>query len=256
MAGSASLAGWGMLNPTQELIDDYAMANGKVISDPTSGYDPTDPYTDREPRFYETIVYDGSLYKPGFPIITTRVGGTDPIDQSGFTSTVTGYFTKKRIDPTVDISSNYGAQSSYQNYTFFRYAEVLLSYAEAQNEATGPDQTVYDAVDEVRARGGLSGLPTGLSQADMRTAIRRERRVELAFEDKRFWDLIRWRIAEVNLNNPLHGMLIEDVGGTLTYTVVPAAGGDRKFTASKNYLFPIPQEALDKNTKLVQNPNY
>ena len=96
-----------------------------------------------------------------------------------------------------------------------------------------------------------------LSKDEMRTAIRRERRVELAFEDKRCWDLIRWRIAEVNLNKPLHGASITvGAGGALQYQYIPARGGDRKFYANKNYLFPIPQDVIDKNSKITQNPGY
>jgi hypothetical protein len=91
----------------------------------------------------------------------------------------------------------------------------------------------------------------------MRTAIRRERRVELAFEDKRYWDLIRWHIAGINLNRPLHGVSITvGAGGVLQYAYIPARGGDRKFYASKNYLFPIPQDVIDKNSKLTQNSGY
>lgn len=116
--------------------------------------------------------------------------------------------------------------------------------------------TVYEAVNRIRTRGELPALTPGLAQDAMRQAIRRERRIELAFEDKRWWDLIRWNIAHINLNTQLHGIAITDEGGTLKYTTVPAVGGNRKFDASKNYLFPIPQDAIDQNGLLEQNPGY
>jgi hypothetical protein len=90
----------------------------------------------------------------------------------------------------------------------------------------------------------------------MRTAIRRERRVEFAFEGKRYWDLIRWQIAGTNINQQLHGISITNNSGVLNYTTVTVPGGDRKFDASKNYLFPIPQSAIDQNKNLEQNPGY
>lgn len=90
----------------------------------------------------------------------------------------------------------------------------------------------------------------------MREAIHRERRVELAFEEKRFYDLLRLRLAERNLNGPLHAMVIQQIDGEWVYSVEPAAGGMRAFYPEKNYLLPIPQSAMDKNPELVQNPNY
>ncbi|MFA7471465.1 MAG: RagB/SusD family nutrient uptake outer membrane protein, partial [Spirosomataceae bacterium] len=108
----------------------------------------------------------------------------------------------------------------------------------------------------VRERSELPPLPNGLSKDEMRKAIHRERRVELAFEEKRWYDLIRLRLAEKNLNSTLHAMVIENINGTWTYKVVPAPGGQRVFYPEKNYFLPIPQGALDQNTQLTQNPNY
>jgi hypothetical protein len=90
----------------------------------------------------------------------------------------------------------------------------------------------------------------------MRVAIQRERRVELAFEEKRWYDLIRLKTAEQNLNGTLHAMLIEKENNVWVYKIIPAAEGARKFYANKNYLYPIPQSAIDKNKKLTQNPGY
>ena len=250
---------WGGVDPTQELVDDYEMDNGLPISDPASGYNAQNPYVHREKRFYESIVYDGSFWYDGIIYTRQGIGSPNEIDLSDHNdATQTGYYLRKRCNDKITLGSdNWDGASGGQNYYYFRYAEVLLNYAEAQNEAIGPDASVYDAINKVRSRAELPALPVGLSQDAMRTAIWRERRVELAFEDKRWWDLIRWNIAHINLNTQLHGIAITTgTGGTLIYTPVTVPGGDRKFDASKNNLFPIPQSALDQNKKLTQNPGY
>lgn len=250
---------WGGQCPTQELVDDYAMDNGKEISDPTSGYNPQDPYKNREKRFYESIIYDGSYWYDDTIYTRQGIGSKNEIDLADKDdATQTGYYVRKRISDKITLGAdNWDGRSSPQNYSYFRYGEILLNYAEAQNEAVGPDASVYDALTKLRARVDLPPLPAGLNQDDMRKAIRRERRVELAFEDKRWWDLIRWNIAHVNLNRLLHGIAITTGGGgTLQYAPVPAVGGNRKFDASRNYLFPIPQAMRDRNTQLQQNPGY
>jgi hypothetical protein len=250
---------WGGVNPTQELIDDYSMDNGLPITDPASGYNPQKPYKNREKRFYESIVYDGSFWYNDTIYTRQGIGSPNEIDLSDKDdASQTGYYLRKGCNDKITLGSdNWDGASGGQNYYYFRYAEVLLNYAEAQNEAVGPDASVYDAINKVRARVALPPLSAGFSQTQMRTAIRRERRVELAFENKRWWDLIRWRTAEINLNMPEHGISIKaGTGGNLIYTPVPAVGGSRKFDASKNYLFPIPQGPIDQNSKLVQNPGY
>jgi hypothetical protein len=252
---------WGGMNPTQDLVDDYAMANGMAITDQGSGYDPQNPYKNREPRFYQSILYSGSTFD-GYLYTTysgqlNGVSANNPIDLSDANDfTNTGYAMRKRMDTTTDF---FGGINSWQNYYFFRYADVLLMYAEAQNEAVGPDATVYSALDQLRARAGIPGVSQvypQVSQDKMREIIRRERRVELAFEGKRYWDLLRWKTAEVNINRPLKAMHITAQGSTLTYQVVDAARGDRKFDASKNYVLPIPQSAISRNPSLIQNSNY
>ncbi|WP_276481457.1 RagB/SusD family nutrient uptake outer membrane protein [Paraflavitalea pollutisoli] len=251
---------WGGVNPTQELVDDYAMDNGKPITDPTSGYDPQQPYKNREQRFYESIVYDASWFYND--TMYMRTGSPNYIDLTDKDdATQTGYYMRKRLDDKSLVlgAANWDGYTSYQNYSLFRFAEVLLNYAEAQNEAAGPDASVYQAINRIRKRGNIDDLPAGLSKDQMRTAIRRERRVELALEDKRYWDLIRWKTAEVNLNQPLHGMKITKKNdGSLVYEVVAATGGNRKFDKSKHYLFAIPQGVIDQNKQLKgkQNPGY
>ncbi|MEO6630366.1 MAG: RagB/SusD family nutrient uptake outer membrane protein, partial [Mucilaginibacter sp.] len=144
------------------------------------------------------------------------------------------------------------------NYQFFRYAEVLLSYAEAQNEAVGPDATVYTYVNMVRQRSGLPGLPAGLSQADMRTNIRRERRIEFTFEDKRWYDIRRWDITTKGpavLTATEYGMKITPGATPGSFTYAPVAIFQNTFSEHMNWL-PIPQRVINANTKLTQNPGY
>ena len=253
---------WGGSTPTQELVDDYAMANGKAITDAGSGYDPQNPYANREPRFKQSILYNGNTFN-GFPFLSAVGAGNNSIDLADATdNTNTGYCTKKRMDTTVNI---FQGGASGQNYYFFRYAEVLLNYAEAQNEAVGPDASVYKALDDIRTRAGIPTFTTvypGSTQAQMRALIRRERRIELALEGKRYFDLVRWKTAETALNHVMHGMKIESNGsGGYTYTLIPAipSGSPQwSFDASKNYLLPIPLNAVGQNTALKghQNPGF
>ena len=252
---------WGGMGPTQEMVDAYFMANGKSITDPGSGYDPQTPYANREKRFYQSIVYDGTWWYNDTIYTRQGMGSKNQIDLADKDdASNTGYYLRKRLNDKITLGADNWTPpgTSAQNYYYFRYAEVLLNYAEAQNEAVGPDATVYNAIDAIRDRADLPGLDPGLSQSQMRDAIRHERRVELAFEDKRYWDLIRWRTAHIVLNAPVHGIAIAGTPGTFTYTPVEVPGGNKKFFENKNYLFPIPQYAIDQNPKLQgnQNPGY
>ena len=253
---------WGNIIPTQNLVDDYQMDNGLPITDPSSGYNPQKPYIGRESRFYQSIVYDGSTWQG--EIWESRIGGNNQIDL-GSSSDIsnTGYNGRKTLDESINGQVSLGTSPGTSNYQFYRYAEVLLSYAEAQNEAVGPDASVYSAVNAVRARVALPALPSGLSQQTMRTNIRRERRLELAFEDKRWYDIRRWDIttkpgpngypASGVLTSPEYGMVITNTNGSLLYT--PTLIFSNKFTEYMNWL-PISQSVLSQNTKLTQNPGY
>ena len=246
---------WGNYAPTENLIDDYEMDNGKPIQDPTSGYDPQHPYVGREKRFYESIVYDGSIWQGD--TWESRIGGNNQIDLSSASDiSNTGYNAKITLDSTINGQTSLGTSPGTSNYIFYRYAEVLLSYAEAQNEAVGPDASVYNAVNLVRTRSALPNLPGGLSQADMRTDIRRERRIEFALQDKRWYDIRRWDITTGPngvLTNPDYGMLITPTGGTLTYKVIPVF--TNSFSEYMNWL-PLQIQVLEQNKNLTQNPGY
>lgn len=241
---------WGAVRPTHDLVQEFFMANGLPITNPESGYDPNKPYVNREKRFYYTVTFDGAEWLGKTMIY--RVGSGSLIEFGR--GSLTGYDLIKGMNPKYTIHGDNRLNSATQK--LFRYAEVLLNYAEARNEASGPDQSVYEAIDLIRARVDLPPLKRSLSQEEMRKAIHQERRVELAFEQKRLLDLMRWKTAEVILNQELLGMKIENSGGVTIATVVPAVGGQRKFYPEKNYLLPIPQSAMDKNQKLIQNPNY
>ena len=271
----SSKPGWGNFQPTQQLVDEFSMENGLPITDPASGYDPNNPYEGREKRFYATILYNGSKWRNEFEI-TTQLGGNNSIDL-GYSNdnTHTGYYARKRLNENKDLSM-FGNDTSYENYMFFRYGEVLLNFAEAENEVNGPTKEVLDAVNSVRTRNGnmpkVEDVFKSLNKESMREIIRRERRVELCFEDKRWWDIRRWEIADKLpdgspgvMSVPLKGMLIKEDNGTLTYTIVDVR--ERKFLP-KMYLMPLPQGAIDRNSVIAaqnggednwvngQNPGY
>jgi len=254
---------WGNYDPTQELVDQFSMSNGKLITDPTSGYDPQQPYVGREKRFYDFVVYDGAPYKLDWmektDTIYTRIDKVNPslneIDFGSDDVGNTGYYSKKKLNHDAPR----GSGASGQNYIFYRYAMVLLNYAEAQNEAAGPDASVYEAVNQIRDRSNLPDLESGLSQVAMREAIRRERRVELSYENVRFFDIIRWKVAEDVMSVDKHGMKItnnspSDNGGDWVYEKV-LLNHPHTFTP-KMYMNPIPQSIIDQNENVVQNPGY
>ncbi|MEJ1237297.1 RagB/SusD family nutrient uptake outer membrane protein [Chryseolinea sp. T2] len=245
--------GWGGNCPMQNLVDDYETMDGRAISDPASGYDPQNPYVNRDPRFYATILFNGAAYR-GRQVETFLPSGKDsPDGNEPWNTSPTGYYLRKFLKESVGLEdwNNMGTAT----WRYFRYAEVLLNYAEAQNEAVGPDQSVYSAVNAVRQRAGMPALPAGLSQAQMRDRVRNERRIELAYEEHRYFDVRRWLIAETVENEPAEGISITKSGSTLTFTKKIALGG-RTF-GKQHYWFPIPIEEINaSNGALDQNPDY
>ena len=252
--GPNGYGGWGGATPFQNLVDAYEMNNGKTIDDPTSGYNPQDPYVNRDSRFYASILYDGSEYR-GRKVETFIPGGFDSKDgASNWNTSKTGYYQRKWMDDNNPIDNPWNV-AGLQPWPYMRYAEVLLNYAEAQNEAGGPDQSVYDAVNEVRGRAEMPDLPSGLSQSEMRDRIRKERQVELAFEEHRFYDVRRWMIADEVENEPGYGMKITKNGDSFTYEKFIALTG-RSFE-TKHYWLPIPRdEILATDNMLEQNEGY
>ncbi|MDR0542668.1 MAG: RagB/SusD family nutrient uptake outer membrane protein [Dysgonamonadaceae bacterium] len=242
-----SAQGWNWINPTMELADQYEMTNGKLPSDPESGFDFNKPGNNRDPRFKATISYPGAQYARYnfYPWI----GGTS----SHLESQKTGFCIQKFVDE--DYNAAISGLVVRRNVTqIFRFAEILLIFAEAQNEYVGPDSEVYDAVNAVRARVGMPALPSGLSMEQMREKIRHERRVELAFEDHRFFDVRRWRIAEETQNGHLHGYDVTKGENSGFYAKV-TVGNPIKFE-KKHYLYPLSTQEILLNPSLQQNPGW
>ncbi len=229
---STSSAGFNSVFPTQQLVDSYEMKNGKSITEPTSGYDPANPYANRDPRLDYTIVRPGATWR-GLPYANISI--------QGGSATYLGYLFRKYILTVTGFLVN----DSPLNFIVFRYADVLLMYAEAKNEVSGPDATVYNAINQVRARPGVNMPPVaaGKTQAEMRETIRNERKIELAFEGIYYSDIRRWGIAKDLMN----GKVIRKINGDQLDT--------RSFVDAFN-LWPIPQTEIDLNPTLEQNPGY
>jgi hypothetical protein len=259
--GPNGYGGWGGNLPLQNLVDDYQMDNGKSITDGTSGYNAQNPYVNRDPRFYATIVYNGSTYR-GATVETFTPGGKDSKDgPENWNTSKTGYYLKKYMNDAYPLQNPWG-NAGFQPWYYIRYAEILLNFAEASNEASGADVvpagatlSARTAVNLVRARAGMPALAAGLSQTAMRDAIRNERRIELAFEEHRFYDVRRWKIADVTENRPAQGINITRSGSTLTYATKVALDG-RAF-AAKHYWLPIPRAEIQASgNKIQQNTGY
>jgi len=254
--GPNGYGGWGGNVPLQNLVDDYEMADGSAFSwnNPTQA---AAPYANRDPRFYQTVLFNGAPYRDR-NVQTFRPGGLDsPEGPDNWNSSKTGYYLRKFMREDLPIINPWDV-AGVQNWIYFRYTEMVLNYAEAQNEAVGPDASVYEAINSIRSRASVNmpALPAGLSQAEMRERIRHERRIELAFEEHRFYDVRRWMIASQTENEPAQGIsIIKNGDGSFSYTVTTALAG-RAFQ-EKHYWLPIPRsEILASNNQLEQNPGY
>jgi starch-binding outer membrane protein, SusD/RagB family len=242
--------GTGNTSPTQELVDAYGMANGLPITDPNSGYDPNNPYANRDPRLTYTVFYNGAQWLS--TQIQTFNGG---INRPGgvTTQTQTGYYMRKFMGNFENTTSY---EDHYHDWIFFRYAEVLLNYAEAENEYSGPSDDVFTAVESIRKRARLDPytLDHNISQDSLRTVIRNERHKEFAFEEQRYWDIRRWKIAGEAYNNDLHGISITKTTSGFLYNVVPVLNS--AFDESRMYFYPIPNTEVLSNSKMRQNPGW
>ena len=232
--------------PTQNIVDAY-----EYVDTP----DEKNPYLNRDPRFYASIVYNGAEWNGR--IIAEGPSETD--DMANTNASRTGYYLRKFLTDELNLEQD---QTAQHNWIAYRYAEVLLNYAEAANELYGPDVvptgqqlSARQALQMVRDRASTS-LPqvTASSTDEFREVLKHERQVELAFEDHRYWDLLRWKDAEDVLNRPVQGVRISKVNGVYSYTVVDVA--ERKFNEA-NYRLPFLRSEIE-NSKgtLVQNPGY
>lgn len=255
--------------PSQNLVDAYEMKfasaadarNGKVIDDPASGYDPANPYANRDPRLKKTIVCNSETFGKSATVIQSWEGGNQGMPRVG--ASKTGYYLRKYVDESLDLTLG---NTSKKQWIYFRLSEVYLNYAEAMIEAFGsPTATsatngltvsALSALNSVRTRAAVAmpALPATISTADFKARLRNERRVELAFEEHRYWDVRRWMTAENTIGGNLYGMLIRQTSsGVYSYTTQKIES--RSWTP-KMYLYPIPQSEINKSLVLVQNPGW
>lgn len=271
-----TLYGNGRVNPSQNLVDAFPMRSGRPITDASSGYDPQNPYANRDPRLADNVIYNGTTFKK-----TVIISGTYPTDKnetddninSISTSTRTGYYLRKLLREDVSpLSSSLIEQQHI--YPRIRYTEIFLAYAEAANDAWGPKVdganvgfTAYDVIKAIRERAGLGtnevgiALPEGdayleecaANQDKMTELIRNERRIELCFENKRFWDLRRWKMP---LDETVKGMQIDrdEETGDLSYTIIDVEV--RSYDSSYQCYGPIPKGELLKWSNLKQNKGW
>ena len=227
--GDMWFGSWTYCAPLTNFVNEFEFIDGSPFSEENVLYNPENPLENRDPRMDMTVFYKQLVI--------------DDVKQPISSDLPTGYGLKKFVSrDKTDYPLGYNTRSDY-DWVHFRYAEVLLAIAEAENELNGPTQKVYDAVNRIRTREGVNMpvLPVGLSQSEMREKIRHERRIELAFEGQRYFDLKRWRILGEVMNNfdeptmPLYKPVFEE----------------------RFYLWPIPQSEIDKNNGvLIQNPDY
>jgi hypothetical protein len=241
---------WGCGLGTQELVEIFPMANGLPITDPLSGYNPNDPYINRDPRLYETVRVNGDTYRGRTAELW--IGGRDRTNRTN-TAAATGYPMRKFI-LDADVNTSYGA---VVHWPYLRLAEIYLSYAEASNEFNnGPDAEAYRCVNIIRNRVGLPDLPAGMSKEQFREQCLVERACEFAFEEVRWYDIIRWKREDI-FKKRLHGCDITKSGTTLTYTIweLPVRYWNTTFSP-KWYLSAIPAGEVLKGYGLVQNPGW
>lgn len=264
--------------PSQSLVDAFECTDGLTI-DKSPLYDPAKPFANRDPRLSFTVVLPGSIfYNYQFETHkdsvkcwnynTTPATRIDNQDVLNPYATFTGYCWRKYVD----IADKDNIKSSELNVTIIRYAEVLLTYAEAKIEKGEIDQTVYDAINSVRQRPtvNMPKILPGMSQADLRSVVRKERLYELAMEGLRLFDIRRWKIANQVMNGPLYGRVPDgllasapsiDDNGIANYSNVANKAKMRVvevriFNTNRDYLWPIPNIETVTNAKLVQNSGY
>lgn len=240
--------------PQQSLVDTYLMLSGKTISEAGTDYNPAYPYDNRDPRLTATIIYDGYDWSGNVDdgskdvVINIRPGsGTDAYDGGG-NGTSTGYFTRKYYNPQAS-----GDQNSGMNIITMRYADILLMYAEAVHETSGMTEAVWNkTIRPIRERAGFTAdaalnFPAGKSKEEMRQIIRDERRVEMAMEGLRWYDIKRWKAGNEYLSGKVRGASFVDENKLDT----------RKFEEARDYLWAVPISEINLNPNLApNNPGY
>lgn len=247
--------------PSQNLVDAFQTlggydvtlgANGWQTADPA--FDVTKPYEGRDPRFARAVLANGMAFKGS--TIETFVGGRDYSATRNELGTVTGYYLRRYIQESTSFTPENTVTNKHQ-WIVYRYAEALLSFAEAANEALGSPSdaslglSALDALNQVRANAGMPDV-TATSATAFRDAVRREWRVEFAFEDHRFWDIRRWNIAQ-SVMGQLDGVEIVKNGSTLEYSRKVV---ETRTWSEKMNLYPIPQAETFNNPNLTQNKGW
>jgi hypothetical protein len=241
--------------PTQNLVDAYDMTNGSTF-DWLNPVMAANPYANRDPRLLQTVIVNNSVWKSVNVQLWQGGANGKPI----YHASKTGYYLKKYVDESLNLTTGL---TSAKQWIYFRLGETYLNYAEAMNEAFGPTVTdtlkisALQALNSVRTRPGVAmpALAASLTRDELRLKIRKERRVELAFEDHRYWDVRRWKIAESSLGAMIQGVNIaKDAGGAFSYSLFDL---EKRVFESKMYLYPIPQSEIVKgNGNMVQNPGW
>ncbi|MDO5447507.1 MAG: RagB/SusD family nutrient uptake outer membrane protein, partial [Prevotellaceae bacterium] len=255
---TGSKLGNGRTNPTQNLVDAFPMLDGKKIGESTKyPYDPQHPYDNRDPRLDYTILHNGSQWLN--TLLDTHAGGANNPSSTGHYSQ-TSYFMGKFMGDH-KTATEYASHKDL--WVYFRYAEILLNFAEAENEVNGPTDDVINALVHIRKRAGIEagtgaeknkyGINVNMTKDEMREFIHNERRIEMAFEEQRYYDIRRWREAEKIFASPLKGMSIIVSSTSTVYNVVDVLKVD---WSDKMYLYPIPYTEVNKNRNMVQNPNW
>ncbi|RVU02610.1 RagB/SusD family nutrient uptake outer membrane protein [Mucilaginibacter limnophilus] len=257
----------GATSPTQEFVDAFTMRNGLAISDPQSGYNDNNPYFNRDPRLDYTVFYNGSTWV-GTNTATNKVetfeGGRSKPNGTQI-QTRTSYYMRKFMGKWEGAEK---FDNHWSDWVVFRNAELYLNFAEASNEIDGPNAPLLKQdLRELRKRAGIAentagvagtyGIRDNISQTEMRDLIRNERRTELAFEEQRFFDIRRWKIAETVMNQPRQGLSIIKLGET-SYEYNRVNVLQTKFEAAQNkmYFYPIPYVEVLKNPNMKQNPGW
>jgi len=259
-----SAGGWNGMSPTQEMVDAYFMADGKTIresalySEAGSTNGVYNMYMNREPRFYASITYNGSKWQGGALTNLTTVdltySGKDGKRDGKEDYSHTGYLNRKNVHPGSNRLTNSFVSRPQVN---IRLGEIYLNYAEALNEADPGNPDIAKYVNLIRERAGIpqygsAGLPLPASKEAMRAKIRAERRVELAFETHRWFDIRRWKVLEQTVNGPLHGMNVDGDGNDFYKRVEMTNRVYRK----SYYWFPVEQSELDRARLVVQAPGW
>ena len=246
--------------PTQNLVDAYEMTNGKAITDADSGYDPQNPYANRDSRLAMTVAVNGEQWPN--ETLETFIGGANALPITY--ATPTGYYLKKYVNKSLTIGA-LNATTERHHWVIFRLAEFYLNYAEAMLNYTGSgyetssglSMTAAAALNVVRARAKQPNLATGLDANQFKERLQNERFVELAFEGHRFYDLRRWKVAGEQKYRTIKSMRItKNADGTFTYTP-QSDTSTRSYWDDKMYLFPLAQsEILKSGGALTQNPGW